>query len=236
MRLIRITFATKQSRRTDDSCLSEVCNHCEHGGGMGGAAAEVPGRADGAGAPRAVFITAYLIKKKKKIDTMCGSVHTPQAPRFFIRVPRLRSLAEIQSVSQVLVCDGRWSVGWGWGEAGIRELDLLVTITIELLYKAPVDNIGGITERERQSSFIKKKKREKKTAWLVLKGDKGYLRAGRVTSVSSLCRVWGGGGVLSVSPAASLGFINLWIYFVHVYCADTSNAPTHESFMNMHAC
>lgn len=44
------------------------------------------------------------------------------------------------------------------GEAGIRELDLLVTITIELLYKAPVDNIGGITEQERQFSFIKKKR------------------------------------------------------------------------------
>lgn len=92
---------------------------------------------------------------------MCGSVHAPQAPCFFIRVPRLRSLAEIQSVSQVLVCDGRWSVG-GAGGAGIRELDLLVTITIELLYKAPVDNIGGITEQERQSSFIKKKKNKKK--------------------------------------------------------------------------
>lgn len=30
-----------------------------------------------------------------------------EVPGFFIRVPRLRSLAEIQSVSQVLVCDGR---------------------------------------------------------------------------------------------------------------------------------
>lgn len=33
---------------------------------------------------------------------------------------------------------------------------LLVTITIKLLYKTPVDNIGGITEQERESSFIKK--------------------------------------------------------------------------------
>lgn len=95
----------------------------------------------------------------------------------------------------------------GGGEAGIRELDLLVTITIELLYKAPVDNIGGITEQERQFSFIKKKHTHtQKTAWLVLKGDKGYLRAGRVTSVSSLCRVWRGGGRAECEPCSLYGF------------------------------
>lgn len=123
-------------------------------------------------------------------------------------------------------------VGAG-GEAGIRELDLLVTITIELLYKAPVDNIGGITERERQSSFIKKKKREKNG----LVGVEGRQRLPpcREGDLCELSLSGLGGGLLSVSPAASLGFINLWIYFVHVYCADTSNAPTHESFMNMHA-
>lgn len=48
----------------------------------------------------------------------------------------------------------RWKME---GEAGRGKVDLLVTITIELLYKAPVDNIGGITKQERQFSFIKKR-------------------------------------------------------------------------------
>lgn len=109
------------------------------------------------------------------------------------------------------------------GEVGIGEVDLLVTITIELLYKAPVDNIGGITEQERQSSFIKK--------GLVGVGGRQRLHPGR----DDLCEL-GGRWVQSVSPVASLGFINLCIYFLHVYCADVSNAPTHESIMNMHAC
>lgn len=102
-------------------------------------------------------------------------------------------------------------------------MDLLVTITIELLYKAPVDNIGGITEQERQSSFIKK--------GLVGVGGRQRLHPGR----DDLCEL-GGRWVQSVSPVASLGVINFCIYFLHVYCADVSNAPTHESIMNMHAC
>lgn len=86
----------------------------------------------------------------------------------------------------------------GCGEARIREVDLLVTITIELLYKAPVDNIGGITEQERQSSFIKKKKS------LV-----GVERRQRLRPCwDDLCEhsLSGLEGVQSVSPAASLRF------------------------------
>lgn len=45
--------------------------------------------------------------------------------------------------------------GVGSREGG--KVNLLVTITIKLLYKTPVDNIGGITQQERQSSFIKKR-------------------------------------------------------------------------------
>lgn len=100
--------------------------------------------------------------------------------------------------------------------------DLLVTITIKLLYKTPVDNIGGITEQARQSSFIKK-------ALLVVEGDKGYIQAGS----PSLSALSGGREVQSVSPAASLGFINLCIYLLHVSCADMG---THSwKHMNMHA-
>lgn len=41
-------------------------------------------------------------------------------------------------------------------EAGVRGLDLLVTINIKLLYKASVDNIKGPAEQNKQSGFIKK--------------------------------------------------------------------------------
>lgn len=75
----------------------------------------------------------------------------------------------------------RWKME---GEAGRGEADLLVTITIELLYKAPVDNIGGITKQERQSSFIKK--------GLVGVGGRQRLHPGR----DDLCELSlsGGGG------------------------------------------
>lgn len=129
----------------------------------------------------------------------------------------LCTLAEIQTVCQVRVWDGRR--GRKQGEGG----DLLVTITIKLLYKTPVDNIGGITEQERKSSFIKK-------ALLLVEGDKGDIQAGS-PSLSSLSG--GGRWVQSVSPAASLGFINLCIYFLHVSCADVG---THSwKHMNMQA-
>ena len=86
------------------------------------------------------------------------------------------------------------------GKQGGGELDLLVTITIELLYKAPLDNIGGITQQRGSPVSLKK-------ALLVLGGDKGSIRAG-TTSVSSLCVR---GGVQSGSPVAPLGFINFCI-------------------------
>lgn len=35
-------------------------------------------------------------------------------------------------------------------------MDLLATIKIKLLYKAPVDNIKGLAEQSKQSGFIKK--------------------------------------------------------------------------------
>lgn len=40
-------------------------------------------------------------------------------------------------------------------EAG-GKVDLLATINIKLLYKAPVDNIKGLAEQNKQSSFIKR--------------------------------------------------------------------------------
>lgn len=94
--------------------------------------------------------------------------------------------------------------GVGSREGG--KVNLLVTITIKLLYKTPVDNIGGITQQERQSSFIKKK------ALLVLEGDKGYIQTDCELSLG------GGKWVQSVSPAASLGFIHLCIFLAHVLC------------------
>lgn len=119
------------------------------------------------------------------------SEHTPL--RFFITRRRLPSLAEIQGVSQVLVWDGRWRGKQGKG----GEADLLVTITIELLYKAPVDNIGGITEQERQSSFIKKR-----PCW----------RWRETKATHNLCELSLSGGRRG-GPPTSLGFINLCIYF-----------------------
>lgn len=67
-----------------------------------------------------------------------------------------------------------------------READLLVTITIELLYKAPVDNIGGFTEQESQSSFIKK--------GLVGVGGRQRLHPGRDNLCELSLSVGGGGG------------------------------------------
>lgn len=64
-----------------------------------------------------------------------------------------------------------------------------------------------------------------KKALLVVEGDKGYIQAG-LPSVSALSgRRW----VQSVSPAASLGFINLCIYFLPMSCADIGTASTRES-------
>lgn len=37
---------------------------------------------------------------------------------------------------------------------GRRGVDLLATINIKLLYKAPVDNIKGLAEQNKQSSFV----------------------------------------------------------------------------------
>lgn len=36
----------------------------------------------------------------------------------------------------------------------VNVVNLLVTINIKLLYKAPVDNIKGLTEQNEQSDFI----------------------------------------------------------------------------------
>ncbi len=36
------------------------------------------------------------------------------------------------------------------------KVDLLATINIKLLYKAPVNNIKGLAEQNKQSGFIKK--------------------------------------------------------------------------------
>lgn len=50
----------------------------------------------------------------------------------------------------------RWrteeEAGGRWG----GKVDLLATIKIKLLYKAPVDNIKGLAEQSKQSGFIKK--------------------------------------------------------------------------------
>lgn len=43
--------------------------------------------------------------------------------------------------------------GGGWMGGGG---DLLATINIKLLYKAPMDNIKGLAEQNKQSSLIKK--------------------------------------------------------------------------------
>ena len=37
---------------------------------------------------------------------------------------------------------------------GRRGVDLLATINIKLLYKAPVDNIKGLAEQNKQSGFV----------------------------------------------------------------------------------
>lgn len=54
----------------------------------------------------------------------------------------------------------RWRTEEEAGVRGVcvegRGLDLLVTINIKLLYKAPVDNIKGPAEQNKQSGFIKK--------------------------------------------------------------------------------
>lgn len=42
------------------------------------------------------------------------------------------------------------------GGRGGGKVDLLATINIKLLYRAPVDNIKGLADQSKQSSFIKK--------------------------------------------------------------------------------
>lgn len=103
---------------------------------------------DRAGAPRAVFITAYFIKQM--IKRMCGSVHASRLSVHLRAFSLRRHVCAPWQSSKVSISS------WCEMEAGRGEADLLVTITTELLYKVPVDNIGGITEQERQSSFIKK--------------------------------------------------------------------------------
>lgn len=46
-------------------------------------------------------------------------------------------------------------VRWRTEEEGGEKVDLLATINIKLLYKAPVDNIKGLAEQSKQSGFIK---------------------------------------------------------------------------------
>lgn len=175
--------------------------------------------------PRAGFITAYFIKQM--IKTMRGSVH---ASRLSVHLcafslggcvgpPWQRSKVSVRSW-----CGVRWKME---GEAGRGEADLLVTITIELLYKAPVDNIGGITEQDRQSGFIKK--------GLVGVGGRQKLHPGR----DDLCELSGWGVWLCLCVG---GLQPLWILLIsvlisvlQVYCADMSKAPTHDRIMNMHA-
>lgn len=74
---------------------------------------------------------------------------------FFITLLRLCSLAAIQSfpgTDQVWPWDGRRRRKQGRD----GKVDLLATINIKLLYKAPVDNIKGLAEQSKQSSFIKR--------------------------------------------------------------------------------
>lgn len=73
---------------------------------------------------------------------------------FFITLLRLCSVAAIQG-GPGTGCEMADVVGGGGGGEGGR-LDLLVTINIKLLYKAPMDNIKGLAEQSKQSGFIKK--------------------------------------------------------------------------------
>lgn len=91
----------------------------------------------------------------------------------------------------------RWKME---GEAGRAKVDLLVTITIELLYKAPVDNIWGITEQEKQSSFIKKK-------GLAGVGGRQRLHLGR----DDLCELGDAGG------CRVWALQSLWVLLIYVF-------------------
>lgn len=75
--------------------------------------------------------------------------------RFFITLLRLCSLAAVQG-GPGTGCEMADLVGGGGGEGEGGRLDLLVTINIKLLYKAPVDNIKELAVQSKQSGFIKK--------------------------------------------------------------------------------
>lgn len=100
--------------------------------------------------------------------------------------------------------------GVGSREGGGR--DLLVTITIKLLYKTPVDNIGGITEQERQSSFIKKS----------LAGGEGRQRLHPGWVALSELSLWGGSGcrVWALQP--------LWVLLIYAFIFCTCPVQTWE--------